>query len=99
MIVYNYLCNYSLKQLISKKIDKYDLIIIKQKLSKLNNKSESEVYEYISKQQKKYDNLSIVDSYILHIILKEYYQNDINRMISKIKSKVNNNDSMHYKKV
>ena len=77
MKVYNYLNNYSLEKIIDNKLDKYDLAIIKQRILKLNNKSETEIYNYIKKQQSNYEDLSIIDAYILHVMLKKYHQNEI----------------------
>ena len=97
MIVYNYLNSHSLEQTISNKLDKYDLELIRQKMLKLRNKSESEIYDYIRNQQSNYENLSMIDAYVLHIISKEYYQNDINRMINEITIQIDRNAAMHQK--
>ena len=97
MTVYNYLNSHSLEQTISNKLDKYDLELIRQKMLKLRNKSESEIYDYIRNQQSNYENLSMIDAYVLHIISKEYYQNDINRMINEITIQIDRNDAMHQK--
>ena len=68
--VYDFMCNESLEELMLSKLTKEELHYAKQEIARLSKLSKEQLSTKIKEEQQreKYEQLSMVDSYILHLI-------------------------------
>ena len=98
MKVYDYMCNESIEKLTSEEL-KY----AREEITRLSNVSKEQLSAKVKEEQRreKYEQLSMVDSYILHIISDINYarsMSDLNRVISEQfeESKIMSQRSLYY---
>lgn len=73
------MCNESIEELMLSKLTSEELQYAKQEIAKLSKGEKEQLSAKIREEQKpeKYENLSMVDSYILHIIFNINFVRDI----------------------
>ena len=74
MMVYNYMKDCSIEDLMLSKLSKEELLYAKEKIESLKELSTLELKENIlDKNKKNFEKLSMVDAYIFHMISKVFY--------------------------
>lgn len=103
MRVYDYMCNESIEELMLKKLTSEELKYAKEEITRLSKVSKEQLSAKVKEEQRreKYEQLSMVDSYILHIISDINYarsMSDLNRVISAQleESKIMSKRSLYY---
>ena len=103
MRVYDYMCNESIEELMLKKLTSEELKYAKEEITRLSKVSKEQLSAKVKEEQRreKYEQLSMVDSYILHIISDINYarsMSDLNRVISAQleESKIMSQRSLYY---
>ena len=103
MRVYDYMCNESIEELMLKKLTSEELKYAKEEITRLSKVSKGQLSAKVKDEQRreKYEQLSMVDSYILHIISDINYarsMSDLNRVISAQleESKIMSQRSLYY---
>lgn len=84
--VYKYMCNESIEELMLSKLTSEELRYAKQEINRLSKIPEEELSAKVNEEKKpeKYKQLSMVDSYILHIIANIDYDRKKSKLIKKI---------------
>ena len=96
MRVYDYMCNESIEELMLKKLTSEELKYAKEEITKLSKVSKEQLSAKVKKEQRreKYEQLSMVDSYILHIISDINYVRSLSDLNKKIEAQLKQNDAM-----
>ena len=81
------------------KLTKEELDYVKENISKYSSLSREELNLKINKEQEKstYNSLSMVDSYILHIISRISFSRSIGKLNDEIASRIEENNVMRQK--
>lgn len=98
MEVYDYM-DKSITELMMDKLSSEELSYAKEEILRLSAISQNEVMAKIKEEQKEevYMNLSMVDSYILHIISDINYRKSLSNLNRKIQAQLERNDVMRQK--
>lgn len=98
MEVYDYMDN-SITDLMMDKLSSEELSYAKDEILRLGSILQNEVMAKIKEEQKEevYMNLSMVDSYILHIISNINYRKSLSNLNMKIQAQLERNDAMRQK--
>lgn len=93
MKVYDYMCNESIEALMLSKLTSEELQYAKNEITRLSHISKEELNAKVKKEQdpEKYEQLSMVDSYILHIISNIDYARDMSELYRKIDTQLEEN--------
>lgn len=96
MKVYDYMCNESIEKLMLSKLTSEELRYAKQEITRLSEVSKEQLSAKVNEEQKpeRYEQLSMVDSYILHIISDIDYARSISSLNRKIEAQLEQNDIM-----
>lgn len=96
MEVYNYMINHSIDELMLSKLSVKELKNAKEQIQYFTQLSNEELREKILFEQKNdnYKNLSMVDSYILHIISRINYKRNMEKLDNEIKVHLKENALM-----
>ena len=96
MKVYDYMCNESIEELMLKKLTSEELRYARQEITRLSKVPKEQLSDKVNEEQKleKYEQLSMVDSYILHIISDINYARSISDLNRKIDAQLEQNDIM-----
>lgn len=91
MKVYDYMCNESIEKLTSEEL-KY----AREEITRLSKVSKEQLSAKVKDEQirEKYEQLSMVDSYILHIISDINYVRSLSDLNKKIEAQLEQNDAM-----
>ena len=95
----DYMCSESIEKLMLSKLTSEELRYAKQEITKLSKVSKEQIRAKLNEEQKleKYERLSMVDSYILHIISKINFARSLAELDSNIEAQLNANDVMRNK--
>lgn len=96
MKVYDYMCNESIEKLMLSKLTSEELRYAKQEITRLSEVSKEQLSAKVNEEQKpeRYEQLSMVDSYILHIISDIDYARSISSLNREIEAQLEQNDIM-----
>ncbi len=96
MKVYDYMCNESINKLMLSKLTSEELQYAKQEITRLSKISKEELNAKVKEEQKpeNYEKLSMVDSYILHIISNINYAQSMTDLNKKIAVQLEQNEIM-----
>lgn len=96
MKVYDYMCNESIEKLMLKKLTSEELKYAREEITRLNKVSKEQLSAKVKNEQirEKYEQLSMVDSYILHIISDINYVRSLSDLNKKIEAQLKQNDAM-----
>ena len=96
MMVYDYMQAVSIETLMKSKLTAEELNIAKEKISQMNMLPNEEISKLIEEQQKEenYNNLSMIDSYVLHVISNHNYIKNINKLDKELKAQINTNEAV-----
>ena len=96
MRVYDYMCNESIEELMLKKLTSEELKYAKEEITRLSKVSKEQLSAKVKEEQRreKYEQLSMVDSYILHIISDINYVRSLPDLNKKIEAQLEQNDAM-----
>lgn len=96
MKVYDYMCNESIEKLMLSKLTSEELRYAKQEITRLSEVSKEQLSAKVNEEQKpeRYEQLSMVDSYILHIISDIDYARSISNLNREIEAQLEQNDIM-----
>lgn len=96
MKVYDYMCNESIEELMLSKLTSEELRYARQEITRLSEVSKEQLSAKINEEQKpeKYEQLSMVDSYILHIISNINYARSMFDLNRKIEAQLEQNEIM-----
>lgn len=96
MKVYDYMCNESIEKLMLSKLTSEELRYAKQEITRLSEVSKEQLSAKVNEEQKpeRYEQLSMVDSYILHIISDIDYARSISSLNREIEAQLERNDIM-----
>ena len=96
MKVYDYMCNESIEKLMLSKLTSEELRYAKQEITRLSEVSKEQLSAKVNEKQKpeRYEQLSMVDSYILHIISDIDYARSISSLNREIEAQLEQNDIM-----
>mgnify|MGYP000711264490 CR=1 FL=1 len=96
MRVYDYMCNESIEELMLKKLTSEELKYAREEITRLNKISKEQLSVKVKYEQirEKYEQLSMVDSYILHIISDINYVRSLPDLNKKIEAQLEQNDVM-----
>lgn len=99
MKVYDYMCSESIEKLMLSKLTTEELQYATQEITKLSKVSKEQISAKLSEEQKpeKYEQLSMADSYILHIISKINFARSLDELDSNIEARLKENDVMKNK--
>ena len=97
MEVYDYMSNNNIEDLMISKLTKEELMSAKEKIKCFSEIPYKELNEKVKLEKKNYHNLSMVDSYILHMIAKLNYRRGIAKLNMEIESHINTNEKMRQK--
>lgn len=99
MKVYDYMCSESIEKLMLSKLTSEELRYAKQEIAKLSKASKEQIRDKLNEEQtpEKYEQLSMVDSYILHIISKINFARSLAELDSNIEAQLNARDVMRDK--
>lgn len=99
MKVYDYMCNESIGKLMLSKLTSEELQYAKQEITRLSQIPKEQLSAKIKDEQKpeKYEQLSMVDSYILHLISDIDYARSMSSLYREIDSQLEQNDVMKQK--
>lgn len=90
------MCNESIEELMLKKLTSEELRYARQEITRLSKVPKEQLSVKVSKEQKpeKYEQLSMVDSYILHIISDINYTRSMFDLNRKIETQLEQNEIM-----
>lgn len=96
MKVYDYMCNESIEKLMLSKLTSEELRYAKQEITRLSEVSKEQLSAKVNEEQKpeRYEQLSMADSYILHIISDIDYARSISSLNREIEAQLEQNDIM-----
>lgn len=96
MSVYNFMAKESIEKLMISKLTKEELTYAKEKIDRLSKLPNNELNAKINeeKQSQVYKNLSMVDSYILHIIADINFVRYFNELNEQLKTQLEQNATM-----
>lgn len=96
MKVNDYMCNESIEELTLSKLTSEELLHAKSEIIRLSKISKEEISTKVKEEQKpeKYEQLSMVDSYILHIISDIDYARSMSDLNRKIDAQLEQNEVM-----
>ncbi len=96
MEVYDFMENQSIDELMLSKLSQKELKYAKERIQYFSKISREELRKKVDVEQKEdnYENLSMVDSYILHIISRVDYARSMKKLDSEIKVRLEENDTM-----
>lgn len=96
MRVYDYMCNESIEKLMLSKLTSEELLYARNEITRLSKISKEELSAKINEEQKpeKYEQLSMVDSYILHVISDIDYARSMSDLERKIDAQLEQNRNM-----
>ena len=94
MKVYEYMCNESIEELMISKLTPEELQYAKQEITRLSKISSDHLSCIIKEEQEKYEQLSMVDSYILHIISGIDYARGLSSLGKELNSQLEQNAVM-----
>ncbi len=96
MKVYDYMCNESIEKLMLKKLTSEELKYARKEITRLSKVSKEQLSAKVEDEQRreKYEQLSMVDSYILHIISDINYVRSLSDLNKKIEAQLEQNDAM-----
>ena len=96
MEVYDFMVNQSINKLMLSKLSSKELKYAKDQIQHFSQISSEELREKVNAEQKKdnYENLSMVDSYVLHIISRVDFTRNMTRLYSEIEAQLRENDAM-----
>ena len=96
MKVYDYMCNESIEKLMLKKLTSEELKYAREEITRLSKVSKEQLSAKVKDEQirEKYEQLSMVDSYILHIIYDINYVRSLSDLNKKIEAQLEQNDAM-----
>ncbi len=99
MKVYDYMCNESIKELMLSKLTTEELQYAKQEITRLSKVSKEQLSAKVKEEQKpeNYTQLSMVDSYILHLISDIDYARSISDLDREIDAQLERNEVMRQK--
>ena len=99
MEVYDYMCRESIDKLMISKLSKKELEYAKQEIIRLKELPENELSTKIENDTKEeaYLTLSMVDSYILHVVSRTDFYRHMMNLESEIQSQLEENDQMRQK--
>lgn len=99
MEVYDYMSNSKIEDLMLSKLTKEELIRAKEKIEYYRQIPHKELREKVrfEKEEENYKNLSMIDSYILHMLCKIDSFRNLSKLNSEIDEQVRKNDSMRSK--
>lgn len=99
IIVYDYMCTESIENLMTSKLSPKELSYAKEKIAHYSSLPEAELNKKVQEQQKKeiYDQLSMVDSYILHMLSKINFARSLKRLNNEIGAQISANEAMRQK--
>ena len=94
MKVYEYMCNESIEELMISKLTLEELQYARQEITRLSKIPSDQLSCIIKEEQEKYEQLSMVDSYILHIISGIDYARGLSSLDKEINSQLEQNAVM-----
>ena len=94
MKVYEYMCNESIEELMISKLTPEELQYAKQEITRLSKIPSDQLSCIIKEEQEKYEQLSMVDSYILHIISGIDYARGLSSLDKELNSQLEQNAVM-----
>lgn len=96
MKVYDYMCNESIEELMLKKLTSEELRYARQEITRLSKVPKEQLSSKVKEEQNpgKYEQLSMVDSYILHIISDIDYARSMSDLNRKIEAQLEQNEIM-----
>ena len=96
MRVYDYMCNESIEELMLSKLTSEELKYAKKEITRLSKVSKEQLSAKVKEEQKpeNYAQLSMVDSYILHIISDINYARSMSDLNRKIDAQLEQNEVM-----
>lgn len=96
MRVYDYICNESIEELMLSKLTSEELRYARQEITRLSKVPKEQLSAKVNEEQKpeKYEQLSMVDSYILHIISDIDYARSMSDLNRKIEAQLEQNEIM-----
>ena len=99
MRVYDYMCNESIEELMLSKLNYEELQYAKQEIARLSKFSKEELSTKVKEEQRpeNYEQLSMVDSYILHIISDIDYVRSMSDLTKRIDVQLEQNEVMRQK--
>lgn len=99
MKVYDYMCTESIEKLMLSKLSSDELQYARGEILRLSEIPCEQLNAKVKEEQKKenYENLSMVDSYILHEISNVNYARNLSSLNREIKSQLEENDRMRRK--
>lgn len=99
MKVYDYMCKESIEELMLSKLTSEELRYAKQEITRLSEVSKEQLSAKVNEEQKpeKYEQLSMIDSYILHIISNINYAKSMSDLNKKIEAQLEQNEIIRQK--
>ncbi len=99
MKVYDFMCQESIEKLMLSKLTVDELQYAKQEITRLRQVPKEQLRAKVEEEQQpeKYAQLSMVDSYILHMISDIDYAREMSKLDREIKSHLEQNDIMRQK--
>ena len=96
MLVYDYMVNESIEKLMLSKLTKEELQYAKKEIIRLSKIPKEELNTKITKERTKenYPKLSMVDSYILHVISDINHNRNVSNLSKLIGEQINHNNAM-----
>lgn len=96
MKVYDYMCNESIEEFMLSKLTSEELQYAKQEITRLSKVSEEQLSAKVNVAQKveEYEQLSMVDSYILHLISDINYARNLSKLNREITMQIEQNEIM-----
>ena len=96
MKVYDYMCNESIEELMLSKLTSEELQYARQEITRLSEVSKEQLRAKVNEEQKleKYQQLSMVDSYILHTISNINYARSMSDLNRKIEAQLEQSEIM-----
>lgn len=99
MMVYDYMCNESIEELMLSKLTPEELQYAREEITRLSRIPREELRKKVEEEQKEenYNQLSMVDSYILHMVSNTDCTRSMNELCKKIGSQIEKNEVMRHK--
>ena len=99
MKVYDYMHNESIEKLMLSKLTLEELHYAKKEITRLSKVKKEQLSIKVSEEKKieKYEQLSIVDSYVLHVISDINYTRSLNDLNNEIKAQIDQNRAVGQK--
>lgn len=101
MEVYDYMANQSIDELMLSKLSSEELKYAKDQIQYFNQIPREELRKKVTEEQKadNYENLSMVDSYVLHIISRINYAKSIPQHNRELEAQLSENDMMRKRSI